>query len=647
MSRNDSNNPRNRNRRSSSRNSRRNRYSQRNRGRTSRRYSNRRYPTRKRLGVASRSSSRNSSSFNLSTGEGFFETASSQQRSSRDSWILVILLVIAFVIFIRLFFLQVVFADEYSSRAESIRTSEETIYAKRGTIYDRNGNVLATSVDAVTIYANPQEITDPYATAEAIASVTGEDSSTYIEALTKETTFAYIVRQADLSVGEALQAKYSELQEEIDTTYASLEEEDRPQNPLQGIYYLDDVKRVYPYGEVAGQIIGYVGVDGEGLSGLELYYDDILSGTDGYKVVEYGLGGIPIPGGVKVYEAAQDGKDIMISIDITLQQYAEETLVDYAEQSNTSSADITIIDGETGEIYATASLPLYDLNNINDAEEDASVLKTVTSYYEPGSIFKTVTASLLLEKDLVSLDEVIEVPESRTISGWTFSDSTEHDTLYMTISEILAQSSNIGISLLEERMSSEEFYSGLIDFGFGSKTGVDYPGESGGVLSSYESWSGVQEANISFGQGVAVTSVQMASFYGMIAADGVYVQPHFLIGYPSTGEVVEYESTQMLSESTCQTLTELLCLVVEEGTGAAAAIDGYSVAGKTGTAQKANDDGTYSEGVYIIDFAGYLANTNSSLTCVVAFDNPGMSAAMPVFSKVMSYAADLYIIVNE
>ncbi len=608
--------------------------------------------SRRRSSSDRASSSRRSrevkSGFNLSSGEGFFDDEGAiQGKSSRDSWLLIALILVAAVLFIRLFFLQVVFADEYSSMAENRRTTSEVVYAKRGTIYDRNGNILAMSVDATTIYANPTEITDPEATANEIAAITGEDPSTYIDALTKDTTFAYVIRKGDTSIADSLKERYYEINDELLAEQEATGAEELGDNPLTGIYYLDDTRRVYPYGQVAGQVIGYVGTDNNGLSGLELEYDDILSGTDGQRVVEYGRGGIPIPGGTKVDVAAEDGQDIMISIDIALQQYAEEQLVAYAEQSGAEGGEITIIDGATGEIYATASLPLYDLNNVSDAEEGASNLKTVSGIYEPGSIFKVVTAAILLDSGVVTADEYIDVPGELEVGDRTITDSTEHGTLSMNLADIIAQSSNIGMTLLEQRLSSEEFYNALVAFGFGEDTGVDYPGESNGILASFEDWTSVQEANISFGQGIAVTSMQMASFYATIANDGVYIQPHFLIGYPSSGETVEYESKQIVSEETTELLTEMLCGVTTEGTGTLAAIDGYQVAGKTGTSQKITETGEYSHGAYIIDFAGFLAYTDSELACVVAFDNPASSVAMPVFANVMSEAIDLYMIVNE
>ncbi|MGI6217775.1 MAG: penicillin-binding transpeptidase domain-containing protein, partial [Coriobacteriales bacterium] len=440
------------------------------------------------------------------TAVDFFSTDDGR-KSSRDAILLLVLAIFALVLFIRLFDLQVVQAEEYRQNAASQRTLDEVVYAKRGTIYDRNGNILATSVDATTIYANPSEIDDPKATSEILADVLGGDASDYLDKISGDNTFVYILRKGDVSKAEALQKKYDELQQEVDTQKAATGTEQT--NALDGIYYLDDTKRVYPYGETAGQIIGYVGVDGDGLSGLELQYNDILKGTDGHRVVEQGKGGIQIPGGTQVDEPAVDGTDIMISIDIDLQQYAEDVLADAVNTSNANSGNLMIIDGSTGEIYATASTPYYDLNDVSSAEEGASTLKSVSSTYEPGSTFKSVTASVLLAEGAAEPDESITVPGSLQFGQWTITDAHDHGTETLTFKEIIEQSSNIGVSILEDRLDSETFYKYLEMFGFGKATGVDYPGESDGILADYQDWSEVQEANISFGQGISVTTIQM------------------------------------------------------------------------------------------------------------------------------------------
>ena len=567
------------------------------------------------------------------------------RRSSRDAWLLVFFLVFVLALFIRLFFLQVVYADEYSSSAEARRTVVETVYAKRGTIYDRNGNILATSVDAVDICANPSQIADPQATSTVLAEVLGGEASTYLEKIAGDSKFAYVVRQADVSVADQLKVKYDDYQEQIAAMDLD-EDEEPPANPLAGIYTEDTVKRVYPYGQVAGQVIGYVNRDGVGVSGLEQYYDDILRGFDGEKVVEQGRRGIQIPGGVKVSKEPVKGRDITVSIDIDLQQYAEEQLVAYAQESEAVGGEFMVLDGATGEILATASLPLYDLNNVSAAPEGAWALRTISHVYEPGSSFKTVTAAALLEEGLTKPDEVIDVPSELKFNDRTIKDNHDHPDEKLSFAEIIEQSSNIGISILEDRMESETFASYLEKFGFGQRLGVDHPSESKGILDDVENWIEVQEANISFGQSMSATTLQMASFYGTLANNGVRVQPHFLIGYADTGEQVSYESEQVISAATCGTLENMLRGVVTNGTGTLIDVPGYEPVGKTGTAQKVVD-GEYSKDMSILDFAGWLAHTNSAIVCMAVMDNPAMSSAMPLWSSIMQHAAETYRIIPD
>ncbi len=578
--------------------------------------------------------------------------------SSRPSVIIAIFLALAAIILIRLALLQIFDVFGYQDYATSRRTAEETIFAKRGTIYDRNGNILAMSVEAATVCCDPRQVENPQATAEELAKLLGGNKEDYIEALSKDSGFSYVKRQADASVIDTMKARKQELRKATSSTTSSTSSTSTsssssttsssqvPQTVLDGVYCIEDTKRVYPYGSVAGQILGSVNVDGEGVSGLELEYDDILKGTNGSKSTERGRTGMDIPGGSVVHEEAVDGQDIMISIDVELQAVAEETLAQEVQSSNANSGNLTVIDGNTGEIYADCSTPLFDPNNRANAEEGAQSLKSVSTTYEPGSIFKPVTAAILLDEGLATSDETITVPGSLDYGQWTITDAHEHGTQQMTFKEIIEQSSNIGISLLEERVGTENFYNHLVEYGFGKATGLDYPGELDGRLKHYSSWSEVQEANISFGQGVTVTTTQMASFYGVIASGGKYVKPHFLIGYPSTGETITYDSKQLITSSTCAVLDDMLSGVVEDGTGTLAAIEGYTVAGKTGTSQKINDDGTYSQDAYIISFDGYLPNTNSSLACAVSVDNPAASSAMPVFSNVMRTASEMYRITS-
>ena len=547
--------------------------------------------------------------------------------SSRMSCLFLLFVALSLGCVARLAYMQIYMADEWSEAAAASRTISVELPACRGTIYDRNGNVLATSVDATTIYANPQEITDVESTAEALAEVLGGDASDYTDYLTQDTTFVYIVRQADEEDGEALEAL-----------------------GLTGIYFIDDSKRVYPYGEVAGQIIGLVGVDGDGLTGLELYYDDILSGTSGERVVQMGGNGIPIPGGTEVEVEAVDGQDIVISIDIEMQAYLEERLEQGVEDLGGEDGTAVLMDASSGEILAMASTPYLDPSDISDMETGSDSVKAVTQAFEPGSIFKTVSAMALLEADAITLDTSIYCPAELEADEYVITDSHERSDTTMTFQQIISESSNVGISLaVSDYLGFSALYDKILSYGLNEVTGIDYPGEASGYLTEQSSWSLVRSYNVTFGQGVLVTPLQMVRFYGAIANDGIACTPHLLISKPQADESLEYDTEQIIENTEAlSSMITALEAVVTDGTGTSAAIDGYTVAGKTGTAEYAGEDGGYVAESWNLDFVGFLPDSSLPLVCFVSVSEvPAQSQTTGIFHDIMSEAIDRYGIVQD
>ncbi|MDR2106718.1 MAG: penicillin-binding protein 2 [Coriobacteriales bacterium] len=588
--------------------------------------------------------------------------------SNREAIIFLAFCLVAAVLIGRLVYLQVVTASTLREEAQSQRTVSEVIPAKRGTIYDRNGNVLAMSIDAVAIYANPKEIVNPQATAAILAEVLGGDINKYHEKLVEDTTFVYILRQADVDQAERLKERGVELQNELDEARAQAKETapaqegaeiETPKTALFGINYLQDTKRVYPYGSIGGQVIGMVDVDSKGLFGLEHMYDSMLSGSDGKLTTEYSLqnnerprSGQPIPGSMREEIAPVNGKDIIISLDIDLQQYVESELVQMGKERESENGSALVLDGANGEIYAMASLPLFDRNNLTAeaVEQGATTLKAICFSYEPGSIFKPLTAAAVLEEGAMLPEDQLFVPAYRTLSGYTISDSHARPDETMSFRKVIADSSNVGISLIKDKIGDATYAPYLERFGIGLPTHVDFPGESVGSLAPVGEWSDIQAANISFGQGVAVSPLQMASFYGAVVNDGIKCQPHFLTAQPQTPDPSEAlgAAEQIMKPETATTLTSMLTSVVTDGTGHAAKIEGYSVAGKTGTAQKASPDGGYMPDNYIVSFVGFLANSKSKLVCITSMDNPigaeGNAPTGPLFASIMQFAANRYMI---
>lgn len=549
---------------------------------------------------------------------------------------------LALIVFFRLFYLQVIVAGEYSEQAEEARLVSIDVDARRGTIYDRNGTVLAINVDATTVYCNPSEVNDAGRAAQLLSETLGGQIADYLGTLTQSNlSFAYLAQKIDVEVAQDLEAKLDEAQ-------------------VKGVYFLDDTRREYPNGQVGGQIIGAceIAVDEEsgteyysGISGLEAYYDDILSGTPGRYVAERGQYGVPIPGGVHEDTPAVDGQDIVISLDITLQGYLEERLAQGVADIEGTGGNAVVMDAGTGEIYAAASTPYFNPADRSVVEEGATQLKSVTDLLEPGSIFKTVSTLAVLETGTYGPDDEIFCPSYITADGYTISDAHARGDQTMTLRQILDQSSNVGISLAVEEMGFQELYDHIVKYGLHKSTGVDYPGEGEagtdalGYLVPFDEWSRVTGYNVSFGQGISVTPLQMTRFYGAIINDGVACTPHFLISKPQTGENPEYATEQIVENtSVLPTMIDMLKTVVTDGTGTAAAIDGFEVAGKTSTAEIYDEEnGGYRKGVYNICFTGFLADSSSQLVCFVgANEVPGDRVVTPVFKDIMTTAIDRF-----
>lgn len=588
--------------------------------------------------------------------------------SNRAFWPLAIFAIFAVVFFLRLVYLQVIVAGDYSAQAQAQRTSYLTIEPRRGTIYDRNGVVLATSVDATTIYVDPTEVTDVNMTAQLLADSLGGQASGYLEKVTANNTrYSVIKRKADTSVGDDLQSRVTERVAEAQKQENARAKDagEQAQTVQSGIHFVTESRREYPNGQVAGQVVGAcsIGVDEDknreyyyGICGLEKQYNDVLSGTPGYYEAEYGRSGQAIPGGVHEQVDAVDGQDIVVSIDVNLQRDVEEYLTNGCKDLEAASGSAVLMDGSTGEIYAAASLPLFNPADRSEVKEGAMQLKCVTDLFEPGSIFKSVSTMAILETGTLTPDSELFCPASITADGYTISDAHERGDATFTLREILDQSSNVGISLATEQMGFDELYNHIVKYNLHSTTGVDYPGEGEdgtdalGMLAPLEQWSAVQAYNVSFGQGVSVTPLQMTRFYGAIVNSGVECVPHFLLSMPQSGYTPVYETEDVIeNKDAIGDMQSMLKTVVTDGTGKLAAIDGYNVAGKTSTAEIYDEEnGGYRKNVYNLAFTGFLADSSSKLVCFVgANEVPGNRVVTPIFKDIMTSAIDRFGITSE
>lgn len=566
----------------------------------------------------------NQSSLSGSLGSRF-AVLSEAMGSHRVAIVAVVFFILAAVFFLRLFQLQVILHDDYSAKAEKSRSIEYPVQARRGTIYDRNGVVLATSVESTTITCDPTKVTDASYAASKIAEILGGEAADYEKTLTADSTFGYIKRQVDVDVADQLKSLN-----------------------ITGLYFETEWRREYPNGAVGGQVVGYCNIDGEGITGLELQYNDILAGTDGYYKSERGEDGMPIPDAVIEDTPAVDGQDIMVSIDIKLQDSVEQALAAGVEPLKAEGGSSVVMDAETGEIYAVCSLPYMDPSNMSESEVGSDTVKAISEAFEPGSIFKSVSALAVLESGVMTPEDTLFCPASIQADEYTVSDAHERGDETMSLRQILDNSSNVGISLAVEKMGFDGLVEIIDRYHLNEKTGVDYPGESSGYMQDFNTWAKITGYNVSFGQGISCTPLQMTRFYAAVANDGTMVTPHFLISLPQSGERPTYETEQVDdNQAAIENLRSMMRTVVTEGTGKDANIEGYDVVGKTSTAEIA-EGGTYLKNVYNLCFTGFIDNSSSSLVCFVSASRVyGGGSVASIFNDIMSNAIEQYNIVPE
>jgi cell division protein FtsI (penicillin-binding protein 3) len=525
-------------------------------------------------------------------------------------------------IVVRLGVLQVRESQTYAALGEEQRLRTEQLGARRAEILDRNGSPLAITLDARDVYADPSLVTDPLGEAAALADVLGVSRKDLLPGLTDtSTTFAYLDRGVSLDVANTV----SDL-------------------GLPGIGLLPSERRYYPSGSLAAQVVGVVNVDGVGITGLERQYDASLSGTPGARTVELSAMGQEIAGGVQIDREPQPGPDLELTIDRQMQFQTQRYLRQTVEANHARGGTVIVMDPATGDIYAMATYPTFDPNAFANANEGSLVNRAVTDTWEPGSVNKTITAAAALQSGAVRPTDTFAVPATRTIEGYTIHDAEPHAVESMTLGDVIAHSSNVGISLVADRVGSDRLERTFRAFGFGSPTGVGFPGEAAGLMQAGP-WSQLTRATVSFGAGVAVSPLQMATVYATIANGGTYVPPRLVRATISpdgtTTPVPAGARHHVLSTATTHTLTEMLAYAVADGTGYNAQIGGYQVAGKTGTAKKVDTAGHYIDR-YVASFIGFLPASRPRVVVASIIDEPetvyGGVAAAPLFQHVARYA---------
>jgi len=525
---------------------------------------------------------------------------------------------IAFAItFLRAFWLQGVRGDALGARAASQHREVVTIPAGRGTILDRTGVQLAIGEDAVTVYANPRQVPRPRAEAETIARALGVASeSVYPLLADRSRGFVYIARKIDPPRAAALQRL-----------------------ALPGLGFYHEERRSYPQATVASQVLGYAGVDNTGLAGLELSLDRQLSGTPGRQTIVKDPSGRVID--VTRSTPERRGKDVVLTLDHTIQADAEAVLRETVAKWHARAATAVVLDPRTGGVLAMAGVPGFDANRFPETSRVIQRVRAVTDTYEPGSTYKLVTVAAALSDHLVTPSSTFTLPYGIHVADRVVHDAEERGTETMSVAQILSRSSNVGAITLAELLGKDRLSRWIGRFGFGRTTGIDFPGESPGIVLPPDKWSGSTIGNVPIGQGIAVTPIQMASAYAAIANGGVWTRPHLLdriVGEPRP----RLERKRIVSPGITAELNTMLRLVVTEGTGTLAAVPGYVVAGKTGTAQKPDPNGGYSTTKYVASFVGFVPATRPRLVVLVAVDEPkgviwGGSVAAPAFAEIAKF----------
>lgn len=519
-------------------------------------------------------------------------------------------------------YLGTVRADDLSARATDSNRDQISLIAQRGTIVSDDGRVLATDNLKVDITASPDIIDDPEGTAQQLGRALGRDPSAILPLLVGEGQYAVVAR--GVPVARADKAR---------------------RLGLTGVHFEDTYERFLPGGPLAAQVIGLTGGDGEGLSGLEASLDGPLTGTPGRRVrVKDAFG--------RTLRVAADrdpapGADVTLTIHSAIQDRTERILKDVRQVHGASSATAVVMDPRDGRVLAMATVPGYDPNRRSELNQELTRNRPATDMFEPGSTFKIVTMTGALEDGVVEPTTTFDLPAVYQLYDREIKESHRDYDTTLTATQILEQSSNVGTVKIAQALGKDRQIAWMERFGFGQRTGLDFPGESAGYLRPSDEWFGFSIGNIPIGQGVSVTLAQLARAYAAIANGGTLVTPHLVERVGGVPAAVP-PPRRIVSERTAGEVDMMLRKVVSaDGTGTAAAVRGYDVAGKTGTAQKYDDTiGAYSDYLYTASFVGYLPADNPQLVIAVVVDEPtagsiyGGDVAAPAFERIAEFATN-------
>ena len=539
---------------------------------------------------------------------------------------IIVILVIVFM-FLRILYIQVFSYDKLNDLATSLWQRNLPITADRGRILDRNGKVLATNITTTTLYVVPNQVIDKEGTATKLASILGCDYDKMLKHLTKKTSLEKVNPE-----GRQLSSDIADKINELN---------------IDGLYLMKESKRYYPYGTLLSHVLGYVGIDNQGLSGLELKYDDYLTGKNGsIKYTSDGKGNRL--NNIEVYEEATNGMDIYLTIDIDIQLALEKELENATAKYNPDESFAMVMDPNTGEIIAMGSNPTFDSNSYKEySTEVINRNLPIWKNYEPGSTFKIITLAASIEEKTINVfEDHFHDGGSVNVEGARIKCWKKGGHGSQTFMQVVQNSCNPGFVLMGQKLGTERLYSYVEKFGFTTKTGIDLNGESSGIMFDLDNIGPVEQATISFGQGISVTPIQQVTGVSAAINGGKLYKPYVVkyITEPVSNDIM-YENSptlvrRVISEDSSSLVRTVLESVVSTGTGKNAYIENYRVGGKTGTAQKVKD-GKYMVGNYIVSFIGFLPADKPEYVVYVAIDYPkgvtqyGGTVSAPIASNIM------------
>lgn len=548
------------------------------------------------------------------------------RRTVKKRVVIVFILTVLFIIYLisRLAWIQIVRADELYERAWEQWNHNIPIQTARGSIYDRHGRILAGSTSAQTVAAIPLQLDDPQAVARALAPVLEMDEQKILELINLERSAVFIKRKVDPEVAEAV----------------------REMN-IPGIIFFDEEKRYYPGGNLASQLLGFVGMD-QGWAGLEIYYEDYLSGSENKLLYPADARGRQLPHEFTRYILPQQGLDLYLTVDETIQHIVEKELDKVMQQSAPRQAMAVAVDPNSGAVLAAAARPDYNPDLFDIYDPESWTLAPITSSFEPGSTFKMVTLAAVVEEGLFNPDEYHHCPGYTIVNGqrincWTAERGGHGDISFF---QAVGASCNPAFIELGNRLGKEKLFEYINAFGFGRPTGIDYPGEGTGLVFNLDSVGPVELATTSFGQGIAVTPIQQIMAIAAMANGGYLYKPYLVSEIRNQdGELIYRQKPEMvrqvISADTSAKLVEMMESVILDGTGWAAEIEGYRAAGKTGTAEKLGPDSNYLSDLFVYSFVGFAPVEDPRIVIYVAVDGVtrgprlGVHTSAPLFKRIM------------